>query len=144
MNMSINVITLSGRLGAAPEIRNLTNGGRVAEMRLATEKSWKKKDDTWGKKVAWHTVVTFNEFLIKNLEKNDYGKGDQVTVVGELGYDEYVDNNGSKQVRAKIEVGAPGQRIENHTKAGARKASDDGAPAQQQENQYDLDDEIPF
>ena len=140
--MSINQVVLSGRLGAEPEISNLKNGNRAANMRLATEKNWKKPDGSWGSKTAWHSITTFNEHLIKRLE--NYGKGDQVTVVGELGYDEYVDNNGSKQVRAKIEVGAPGQRIENHTKAGARKASDDGAPAQQQENQYDLDDEIPF
>lgn len=89
--MSINQVVLSGRLGAAPEISNLKNGNRVANMRLATEKNWKKPDGSWGSKTAWHSITTFNEHLIKRLE--NYGKGDQVTVTGELDYDIYEDNN---------------------------------------------------
>ena len=139
--MSINQVVLSGRLGAEPEIRNLNNGGRVATMRLATEKNWKKKDDTWGSKTAWHTVTTFNEYLIKRLES--YGKGDQVTVTGELDYDIYDDNNGSKQVRAKIVIGESGSRIENHTKLAAKKPRDEGSPPQQ-EDQNTFDDQPPF
>ena len=111
--MSINQVVLSGRLGAEPEISNLKNGNRVANMRLATEKNWKKPDGSWGSKTAWHSITTFNEHLIKRLE--NYGKGDQVTVTGELDYDIYEDNNGSKQVRAKIIVGERGSKIENHT-----------------------------
>ena len=34
-------------LGAEPEISNLKNGNRVANMRLATEKNWKKPDGSW-------------------------------------------------------------------------------------------------
>ena len=139
--MSINQVVLSGRLGAEPEISNLKNGNRVANMRLATEKNWKKPDGSWGSKTAWHSITTFNEHLIKRLE--NYGKGDQVTVTGELDYDIYEDNNGSKQVRAKIIVGERGSKIENHTQVGAQKPRDEGsAPQQGDENTFD--DEIPF
>ena len=69
--------------------------------------------------------------------------GDQVTVTGELDYDIYEDNNGSKQVRAKIIVGERGSKIENHTQVGAKKPRDEGsAPQQGDENTFD--DEIPF
>ena len=139
--MSINQVVLSGRLGAEPEISNLKNGNRVANMRLATEKNWKKPDGSWGSKTAWHSITTFNEHLIKRLE--NYGKGDQVTVTGELDYDIYEDNNGSKQVRAKIIVGERGAKIENHTQVGAKKPRDEGsAPQQGDENTFN--DEIPF
>ena len=139
--MSINQVVLSGRLGAEPEISNLKNGNRVANMRLATEKNWKKPDGSWGSKTAWHSITTFNEHLIKRLE--NYGKGDQVTVTGELDYDIYEDTNGSKQVRAKIIVGERGSKIENHTQVGAKKPRDEGsAPQQGDENTFD--DEIPF
>ena len=139
--MSINQVVLSGRLGAEPEISNLKNGNRVANMRLATEKNWKKPDGSWGSKTAWHSITTFNEHLIKRLE--NYGKGDQVTVPGELDYDIYEDNNGSKQVRAKIIVGERGSKIENHTQVGAKKPRDEGsAPQQGDENTFN--DEIPF
>ena len=139
--MSINQVVLSGRLGAEPEISNLKNGNRVANMRLATEKNWKKPDGSWGSKTAWHSITTFNEHLIKRLE--NYGKGDQVTVTGELDYDIYDDNNGSKQVRAKIVIGESGSRIENHTKLAAKKPRDEGSPPQQ-EDQNTFDDDIPF
>ena len=139
--MSINQVVLSGRLGAEPEISNLKNGNRVANMRLATEKNWKKPDGSWGSKTAWHSITTFNEHLIKRLE--NYGKGDQVTVTGELDYDIYEDNNGSKQVRAKIVIGESGSRIENHTKLAAKKPRDEGSPPQQ-EDQNTFDDDIPF
>ena len=139
--MSINQVVLSGRLGAEPEISNLKNGNRGANMRLATEKNWKKPDGSWGSKTAWHSITTFNEHLIKRLE--NYGKGDQVTVTGELDYDIYEDNNGSKQVRAKIIVGERGSKIENHTQVGAKNPRDEGsAPQQGDENTFD--DEIPF
>ena len=139
--MSINQVVLSGRLGAEPEISNLKNGNRVANMRLATEKNWKKPDGSWGSKTAWHSITTFNEHLIKRLE--NYGKGDQVTVTGELDYDIYEDNNGSKQVRAKIVIGESGSRIENHTKLAAKKPRDEGS-APQQEDQNTFDDQPPF
>lgn len=136
--MSINNVVLSGLLGDAPQIRTLNSGKRVANMRLATEKSWRKADDTFGKKTAWHTVETFNEFIIEKLET--YSKGDQVTVVGELDYDIYDGQKGDKQVRAKILIGERGSRVENHTKTNSRKSDNqDSAP---QNNVGD--DEIPF
>ena len=136
--MSINNVVLSGLLGDAPQIRTLNSGKRVAIMRLATEKSWRKADDTFGKKTAWHTVETFNEFIIEKLET--YNKGDQVTVVGELDYDIYDGQKGDKQVRAKILIGERGSRVENHTKTNSRKSDNqDSAP---QNNVGD--DEIPF
>ena len=45
---SLNKALLIGRLGAGPEIKQMTNGKSVARLSLATSQSW--KDKTTGEK----------------------------------------------------------------------------------------------
>ena len=61
--MSINQVVLSGRLGAEPEISNLKNGNRVANMRLATEKNWKKPEVKHNVPTPWQWMVSYPENL---------------------------------------------------------------------------------
>ena len=39
----MNLVVLTGRMGAAPEIRTLNSGDRVANFSLATEERWKDR-----------------------------------------------------------------------------------------------------
>jgi single-strand DNA-binding protein len=41
---SLNKVMLIGNLGADPEIRTFQNGGKVANLRIATSETWKDKD----------------------------------------------------------------------------------------------------
>ena len=41
---SVNKVILIGNLGADPEIRSFQNGGKVANLRLATSENWKDKN----------------------------------------------------------------------------------------------------
>ena len=38
---SVNKVILVGNLGRDPEIRSMQNGGRVANLSVATSESWK-------------------------------------------------------------------------------------------------------
>ena len=40
---SVNKVILIGNLGRDPEVRNLQDGSRVANLSLATSESWKDK-----------------------------------------------------------------------------------------------------
>jgi single-strand DNA-binding protein len=40
---SVNKVILVGNLGADPEIRTLSSGDRVANLRLATSESWRDR-----------------------------------------------------------------------------------------------------
>ena len=40
---SVNKVILVGNLGRDPEIRSFQNGGRVANLSLATSENWKDK-----------------------------------------------------------------------------------------------------
>ncbi len=41
---SVNKVILVGNLGADPEVRYMSNGEAVANVRLATTESWKDKN----------------------------------------------------------------------------------------------------
>ena len=81
---SVNKVILVGNLGADPEIRSFQNGGRVANLSLATSESW--KDKATGEKkerTQWHRVVIFNEGLIGITERY-LKKGAKVYLEGQL------------------------------------------------------------
>ena len=40
---SLNKVMLIGNLGADPEIRTFNNGGKVANLRIATSESWQDR-----------------------------------------------------------------------------------------------------
>ena len=75
----MNRAEIIGRLGADATINNLPNGGRVANISLATDESY--VDKSTGKRVErteWHRVVTFQPGLVDMLANHGH-KGRLVT-----------------------------------------------------------------
>ena len=67
---SVNKVILIGNLGRDPEIRSMQNGGRVANLSLATSENWKDKNTGERReKTEWHRVVIFDDRLIDVVEK---------------------------------------------------------------------------
>ena len=67
----LNNAQLIGRLGADATISHLTNGGRVANISIATDESFLDKNS--GDKVdrtEWHRIVTFQDGLVEMMEKH--------------------------------------------------------------------------
>ena len=80
----LNNAQLIGRLGADATISHLTNGGRVANVSIATDESYLDKNS--GDKVdrtEWHRIVTFQDGLVGMMEKHAK-KGRLVYVSGKL------------------------------------------------------------
>lgn len=134
----MNLVVLTGRMGAAPEIRTLTSGDRVANFSLATEERWKDRQSGEKKtRTTWHRVVTYAPGTVKFLEEY-VAKGDLIQVVGMLRNEEWQDQQGATRRATKIAVAGAGHRIE---KLGSPR---DSAEHQAQGPAEDLDDEIPF
>ena len=58
---SLNKVLLIGRLGADPDIKQMTNGKSVARISLATSNTWKDKNSGEKKeKTEWHRIVRFS------------------------------------------------------------------------------------
>ena len=99
---SVNKFILVGNLGAAPEIRTLSSGDRVANLRLATSETW--RDRTSGErkeKTEWHRVVIFNEGLCKIAEQY-LKKGAKVYIEGALQTRKWQDQSGADKYSTEV------------------------------------------
>jgi single-strand DNA-binding protein len=146
---SLNKVLLIGRLGADPEIKQMSNGKNVARMSLATSDSWKDKNTGEKKeKTEWHRVVIFNEGLV-NIVQQYLKKGAQIYIEGQLTTRKWKDEQ-SGQDKYSTEIILQGYnstlkmlntRIGNDLSGKASEAisnENTSAPLN------DLDDEIPF
>ena len=71
MAFGMNRVELIGRLGADVTINNLTSGGRVANLSIATDESYLNRQT--GEKVdrtEWHRIVTFQDGLIDMFQRH--------------------------------------------------------------------------
>ncbi len=98
---SLNKVMLIGNLGADPEIRSFQNGGRVANLRIATSETWKDKDGQRQERTDWHTVAIFSEGLV-NVVENYLRKGSKVFVEGQLQTRKWQDQNGQDRYSTEV------------------------------------------
>lgn len=102
MSGSVNKCILIGHLGADPEIRSLSSGDRVANLRLATSESWKDKATGERKeKTEWHRVVIFNDGLVKVAEQFLH-KGSKVYLEGQIQTRKWADQSGVENFSTEI------------------------------------------
>jgi hypothetical protein len=67
---SVNKVILIGNLGQDPEVKSFQNGGRIANLRIATSENWKDKNTGERKeRTEWHTVVLQSDGLVGVAER---------------------------------------------------------------------------
>jgi single-strand DNA-binding protein len=99
---SVNKVILIGNLGRDPEIRNMQDGGRVANLSLATSESWRDKSSGERReKTEWHRVVIFNDRLVDVVEKF-LKKGAKVYVEGQLQTRKWTDQSGVEKYSTEV------------------------------------------
>jgi single-strand DNA-binding protein len=102
MSGSLNKATLIGNLGKQPEIRSFQNGGRAANLTIATSESWKDKATGERKeRTEWHRVTIMSEGLVTVAEKY-LNKGDKVYIEGKLETRKWTDNEGKERYTTEI------------------------------------------
>jgi len=105
---SVNKVILVGNLGADPEVKSFPNGGRIANIRIATSDSW--TDRASGEKrerTEWHNVVIKSDGLVGVVEKY-LRKGKKVYVEGSLQTRKWQDQNGQDRYTTEIVISGPG------------------------------------
>jgi single-strand DNA-binding protein len=98
----VNKVILVGNLGKDPEVRYTSGGQAVANLRIATSRSWTDKQSGQRKEeTEWHDVEVWG----KQAEQcGEYlAKGRQVYVEGRLKTDKWQDKQ-SGQDRYKVKV----------------------------------------
>ena len=101
-------VMLLGNLGADPEVKSFQNGGRIANLRIATSENW--KDKATGEKkerTEWHTVVINSDGLVGVAERY-LRKGSKVYIEGHLRTRKWQDASGNDRYSTEVSVGGIG------------------------------------
>lgn len=99
---SLNKVMLIGNLGADPEIRSFQNGGKVANLRIATSETWKDRNTgERQERTEWHNVAIYSEGLVGVVERY-LRKGSKVYVEGQLQTRKWQDQNGNDRYTTEI------------------------------------------
>lgn len=140
---SVNKTILLGNVGKDPEIRTMQNGGRIANLSIATSESWKDKATGERKEnTQWHRVVIFNDALV-GIAERFLKKGSKVYLEGQLETRKWTDAEGKDNYSTEVVlrpyrgelVLLDSRQTETHQeeRSHGMDALDD-----------ELDDEIPF
>lgn len=136
---NLNQISLMGYLGANPEIRTTPNGMSVANLSLATSKSWTDKiSGEKREKTEWHKVVVFGrtaEFVGQYVKK-----GSNVFVQGDLVYEKWQDKQGGEHNTAKIQANVL-QLLGGSNESKAQQSSQQDQPINEPPAHFE---EVPF
>ena len=98
---SVNKVILIGNLGKDPEVRTLQNGGKVANLSLATSESWRDKASGERKeKTEWHRVVIFGN--LADIAEKYLKKGSKVYVSGSLQTRKWTDKDGAEKYSTEV------------------------------------------
>ncbi|OAH41858.1 single-stranded DNA-binding protein [Sphingobium yanoikuyae] len=166
---SLNKVCLIGNLGADPETKSFQNGGKIANLRLATSESWKDRQSGERKeRTEWHSVSVQSEGLVGVVERY-LRKGSKVYIEGQLRTRKWQDQSGNDRYTTEIVLNGPRAVLVmlDGAQGGGNRQSDDGwggGAGSQGSGDYrrseqerggfgsqssgafddDLDDEVPF
>ena len=149
---AVNKVILVGNLGADPEVRYMTNGDAVANIRLATTESWKDKASGEKREMTeWHRVVFYRR--LAEIVGQYLKKGSSVYVEGRIRTRKWQDKEGQERYTTEIEaeemkmLGSRQGQGEPSYGGDAPAPSYGGAKpaaAAKKPSFEDMDDDIPF
>jgi single-strand DNA-binding protein len=105
---SVNKVILIGNLGADPEIKSFQNGGKIANIRIATSEQWKDRMTGERKeRTEWHNVVINGEGLVGVVERF-LKKGSKVYIEGSLRTRKWQDRDGNDKYTTEVVIAGMG------------------------------------
>lgn len=147
MSGSVNKCILIGNLSRDPEVRNFSNGGKVANLRIATNETWKDRNTGERRERAeFHSVAIMSEGLV-NVVERFLRKGSKVYVEGQLETRKWQDQSGQDRYSTEVVLRGFGGTLQmlDGKSEGASGAQAGGAPSGGVPSAGDYDDDsIPF
>jgi single-strand DNA-binding protein len=105
---SVNKVILVGNLGADPEVKSFSNGGRICNLRIATSENWTDRASGERKeRTEWHSVVIRSDGLIGIAERY-LRKGKKIYIEGSLQTRKRQDQNGQDRYSTEVVLSGPG------------------------------------
>lgn len=90
----MNKITLFGRLGKDPEMRQIQNGKSVCNFSIATTEKYNGNEET-----QWHNVVAWGKQA--EVVSKYFKKGSRILIEGKMTYSQY-ESNGVKVNKSEV------------------------------------------
>lgn len=106
MSRSLNKATLIGNVGNDPEVRTTTGGSRVAQVSLATTRTWSGANGDKQEKTEWHRLVLWNTkgANLADIVERYVKKGDRLYVEGRIEYRQWQDREGQTRYTTEVNV----------------------------------------
>ena len=95
-----NRVQLIGNLGAAPEVKDLDNGNKIARFTVATSDYYTNKKGEKISETQWHNIVIWGK--LAGIAEKYLEKGSQVVIDGKLTTRNYTDKEGNKKYFTEI------------------------------------------
>ncbi len=100
---SVNKVILIGNLGRDPEVRASQNGGKIANITIATSESWNNKQSGQREeRTEWHRLVLFNTSA--DIAEKYLKKGSKIYAEGKLQTRKWTDKDNQERYTTEIVV----------------------------------------
>ena len=98
--MTVNKVTLIGRLGRDPETRYMPNGEAVCNFSIATDESWKDQQGQKQTRTEWYAVTLYRR--LAEIAGQYLKKGSQVYLEGKIQSRKYTGKDGIERTAYEI------------------------------------------
>lgn len=148
--MSLNKVTLIGRLGKDPELRYMPNGDAVCNFSIATSESWKDSNGQRQERTEWHNITMHRR--LAEVAGQYLKKGSQVYIEGKIQSNKYTGKDGIERTAYNIVasemamLGSKDNQAQTNTPPSAPPVERPTARPQSRQGQPvdDIDSDIPF
>ncbi|MDJ0779809.1 MAG: single-stranded DNA-binding protein [Gammaproteobacteria bacterium] len=101
MARGVNKAIIVGTLGQDPEVRYTANGSAVANLRVATNETWKdKQTGEQQERTEWHSIVMFGR--LAEIAQQYLKKGSQAYFEGRIQTRKWQDQSGNDRYSTEV------------------------------------------
>lgn len=146
---SVNKVIIIGNVGADPEVRSFDNGGKIANLRVATSEQWKdKQTGERRERTEWHNVVARGDGLVGVIDRY-VKKGSKLYIEGQLQTRKWTDRDGNDRYSTDVVIGMDGKltMLDSPSSDGGQRSQGQRQERQESKQQGfddDFDDSCPF
>lgn len=139
----LNRCEFIGNLGADPEVKSFSNGGKIANLRLAVSKRWRDREGQQKEATEWVPIVINGDGLVGVVERF-LRKGSKVYIAGEFRTRKFQDQNGNDRYSTEVVVAGMGGTLTmlDGPSGGQRDSGQSVGGREPFSN--DLDSDVPF
>ena len=136
--MSLNKVTLIGRLGQEPTIRYMPNGEAVCNFSIATSETWNDRNGQRVERTEWHNITMYRK--LAEIAGKYLTKGSQVYLEGKIQSRKYQGKDGIERTAYEI-IANEMKMLGGNSQAAQEQPKYPQAPAAPVE---DMADDVPF